>query len=371
MSASQERQDDTGSGCNRMDGREMKGRTGGAQRLLRRSGALALVVVLALAGAACQDDPAPQIVVSGVGSLEGLMFFDNDRDQAFDPSAGDFPVAAANVLVRKRGTTETVDDATSGTDGRFVITGLEVGTLDLWIDTLTLAEGVVYCQNPQQFTTYIDEVTFRQFIAVNGCVITIEEAESNDPTAGVFVTIRGIVTSASGEMDVGLGAIQDGTGGIKTFDAALDGAGLERGDRAELSGTLSQFGTELELVGVTVNSVEKGVGELPPELTTTAAIAAAGPEPRNRLQGILAKVEKAELVEAFGSGNLNIQNGRINDGSGTATIRVDDGVWDRNDLANFMQAGKCYDIVGIPGNFSGDGQLFPRRADDVTEVPCS
>ncbi len=206
---------------------------------------------------------------------------------------------------------------------------------------------------------------------MNGCVISIAEAESKDPTAGEFVTIKGIITSAPGEIDGGIGAIQDATGGIKTFDSSLDGAGLERGDRAELSGTLGAFSNELQLNGVTVNSVEKGVGEIAPELTTTGAIAAAGPQARDRLQGLLVKVEKAELVEAFGSGSLNIQNGRINDGSGTSTIRVDDGVWDRNDLANFMQAGKCYDIVGIPGNFSGDGQIFPRRADDVTEVPCS
>jgi DNA/RNA endonuclease YhcR with UshA esterase domain len=370
MTAANEHDDHTGFGCERMDTGMTKRRRGREARP-GRAVVLALMVGASLAAGACDDDPAPQIVITERGALEGLLYFDNDRNGSFDPAGGDFPVVGTQVAARNRGTTENVEGATTGTDGRFVIQGLPVGTHDLWIDTATVAEGVVYCQNPIPFTIYISEVRFQEFVGLNGCVITIAEAESKDPTAGEFVTVKGIMTSAPGEIEDGVGTIQDATGGIKTFDSSMDGLGLERGDRVELSGTLGAFSNELQLSGITVNGVEKAVGELAPELTTTGAIAAAGPQARDRLQGLLVTVEKAELVEAFGSGSLNIQNGRINDGSGTSTIRVDDGVWDRNDLANFMQTGKCYDITGIPSNFNGDGQIFPRRADDVTEVPCS
>jgi hypothetical protein len=202
-------------------------------------------------------------------------------------------------------------------------------------------------------------------------VISIAEVEALDPTAGEFVTVKGLITSAPGEIDVLFAAIQDESGGIKIADASLNGQGIERGDRVEMSGTFGQFSNENQLSGVTVNSIEKAVGEVPVASTTTAAIAAAGPDASDPLQGILVKVVKAQMVTGFGEGGLNSQNGRIDDGTGVAEIRADDGVWDRNDLDSLMQEGKCYDIVGIPGNFSGTGQLFPRRADDIVEVPCS
>ena len=344
-----------------------RGRTEG--RIPSVAGALALGVALALG--ACADDPAPQIVFTETGTLEGFLFFDENRDGAFDPADGDFEIAQATVQVRNSGSSEVLVTGMTGADGRVVIPQLPIGTHDLLIDTATVDDIVFYCRNPVPFTIYVSEVRFQDFIGLNGCVISIAEAEALDPTAGEFVTVKGIVISAPGEIDVLFAAIQDASGGIKLADATLNGQGLERGDRVELSGTFTQFSTENQIAGVTVNSLEKGIGQVPPAPTTTAAIVAAGADPADPLQGTLVEVSGAELVAAFGSGNLNIQNGRIDDGSGPSTIRVDDGVWDRNDLDGLMQEGKCYDIVGIPGNFNGDGQIFPRRADDIVEVPCS
>jgi hypothetical protein len=106
-------------------------------------------------------------------------------------------------------------------------------------------------------------------------------------------------------------------------------------------------------------------------VATTSEVSLSGTTYTDPLQGRLLKIEKAELTAAFGAGGANIQNGIINDGSGATTIRIDDGVADRNSLNTIMTVGLCYDIVGFGANFAGAGQIFPRSLADIVEVPCN
>lgn len=326
--------------------------------------------VFALGAVACSDDPADPFEITGTGSVEGFLYFDSNRDGVFDPSAGDEAVSGVQVAVRNRGTTQNFATGTSNASGRFSMASIPPGTHDLYMVESTIPTGVSFCQNPVPVSVYLEEPAFKDVAGLNGCVISIAEAKAKDPNAGEFVTIKGIVTSYPGQVETTYTWIQDSSGGIQLFGSALSGLGIELGDRIEISGTLDQYGTQLQVASPVLNDLEKAAGVIDPALSTTTAISTAGPLPKDPLQGRLVKVQKAELVVAFGDGQ-NIQNGTINDGSGAATIRIDDGVYDRNDLNNIMSVGKCYDIVGMVGNFNGEGQIFPRDVAEILEVPCA
>lgn len=329
----------------------------------------ALLTVLALS--ACEDDPAPPFAIEGTGAVEGLVFFDVSEDGLFDPADGDEALAGVNVAVQERGTGETFasGSAQSGTDGRFRVDGLPAGTHDLLIDTLSVPEGVSICQNPLQVTVILDQPRFAEVRGRPGCLITI--AEAKELTLGEFAIVRGVVTSAPGQIEGSVTYIQDETAGSKIFSGSLEGQGIEVGDQIEIGAIAEAFSNDFNFENATVRQIIPDVGAPDPQLVTTAEIAASGSDYTDPIQGLFIRLEAAELTTAFGDGNLNIQNGLIDDGSGAVTIRIDDGVADRNSLNDLLSVGTCYDIVGFGANFNGTGQIFPRSLDDIEEVPCS
>src|SRR5688572_27581477 len=135
---------------------------------------------LLLGTAACEDDLPPVFEVPGTGNVEGLVFLDADRSGTYDPSAGDRLLNNVNVRLVERGTNQTLarGQARSDSTGRFNITGVQVGTHQLVIDTAGVGAGVSFCQNPIPVTINVSETLFQQIGARGGCVITISEAEA-------------------------------------------------------------------------------------------------------------------------------------------------------------------------------------------------
>ncbi len=334
-----------------------------------RTLALALGLGAALAGAGC-DEIAPPLQIQGTGNIEGLVFFDASEDGIFDPSDGDSAVAGVAVAVQERGTGQTFPNgsATSGTDGRFALTELPLGTHDMKIDTLTVPDGMSICQNPLRVSVYLNETAFESVNGRPGCLITIVAAK--DAPLGEFVIVRGIVTSSPGQIEASFAYIEDATAGLFVFAPALMGQGIEVGDQIEVGGNTTIFSGQFELTNVALRELVPDVATPVPLLVTTAEIAASGPDPFDDLQNRFVRVENAELLEAFAASG-NSQNSTIDDGSGAVVIRVDDGVADRNELDNILTAGACYDINGFAANFNGAGQIFPRSLDDIVEVPCN
>lgn len=344
-----------------------------------------ITLAAALAGAAalaCDDDIAPPFTIEGTGTLEGLVFFDADRNAAFDPSAGDSLVVGATLLVRERGTAQTLSggDAVSGTDGRFRIAGLAPGTHDLFLDTTTVAAGVAFCQNPLPVTIVIDLVRFAPVAGREGCVIPIFVAESLG--VGAVVTVQGIVTVAPGQHRTqGDNAyIEDNSGGIQLFGSDLAGRGIEIGDRIEVSAQITPFNDELEVGGasavpqLSVNQVVKNVTTPQPSDVTTAEAAAAGAPPTAPLQGRLVRLTQAQQASPFNLGGN--RNALFNDGSGPTEVRIESGlIGNSGDVATAFPydpaAPKCYNIVGVVGTFRGTAQVKPRTLPaDMQEVPC-
>lgn len=328
------------------------------------------VIVAAFALGAC-NDPAPQVVIDGTGSLEGLLFFDASEDAIFDPSDGDFVLASVDVEVRNRGTEDMLATGTSGADGRFTIGGLPLGTHDLFVDTLDVPAGVIICQNPLRVSIFQDEPSYENINGRPGCLITIATAKDLGSN-GDFVIIQGIVTSFPGQIESSITYIQDASAGTKIFANSLEGQGVLVGDRIEVGGTTGAFSGDFELENAVLRRIDPQINPNPtPLLVTTAAIAASGASFTDPLQGAFIRVEKAQLTVAFGAGGANIQNGFIDDGTGAVLVRVDDGVADRNQLNTIFTVGKCYDINGFGANFNQAGQIFPRSLADFVEVSCT
>lgn len=339
---------------------------------IRRPAGLAVTALLALGALWACDDPAPPVEIEGTGSVEGLVFFDVAGDGVFDPADGDYALSDVGVAVRNRGTQQTFAGGTgqSGSDGRFSIENVPLGTHDLFIDTLSVPEEVSICQNPLRLAVNLEETTFSQVEGRAGCLVSIVEVQE-EAEAGDFVVVRGVVTAFPGQFDEEDGAIQDETGGIWLFDTGLVGQGLEVGDVVEVGGTVNLDVQSLQLTGVTIRDVVPDVGVPDPLEVTTGEIAAAS-NPRDPLQNLLVTVRGAELLTGFTSGGS--RNANIDDGSGATIIRVESGISDSGDaiLSTLgMTVGNCYDITGIVGAFFGDAEIFPRSVDDVEEVPCN
>ncbi len=337
-----------------------------------KAGWIGLVALLAAGG--CDTEIAPPLQVVGTGMIEGLVYFDADEDGIFDPSDGDSAISGLGIAIQDRGTGQTFAGGTTQSDasGRFSLASIPIGTHDMLIDTLTVPAGVSVCQNPLRVTIYLGETQTRNVQGRPGCLITITEAK--DQPQGEFVVVRGVVMSFPGQIESGWTFIRDATAGAKIVSASLEGQGIQIGDQIEIGGTNSMFSNDFEFNPATLRSVVPAVDPDPqPMLVTTAETAASGASFTHPIQGTFIRIEKAELIAQFGSGSLNIQNGQIDDGSGAAIIRVDDGVANRNELTNIFTVGTCYNFQGFGANFAGAGQIFLRSLDpaDLEEVSCN
>lgn len=338
-------------------------------KLRNRRGSYAVAAAL-LAGLACDGGIAPPFVINGTGSLEGLIFYDADRNGAFDPPAGDDAAPNVILLVRVRGTEETFTDAqvTSDANGRFAFSNIPVGTHDLFIDTTTAPAGVAFCQNPLRVSVRSNQVRFVSVEGRGGCIILIAEAEALG--LGAFVTVQGLVTAAPGQIRSEASYIEDASGAIQLFDSDLLGLGIEVGDRIEVSGTIGQFGLEFEILNdVRLNAITKAFATPIPDTVTTLEVAGAGSPPENPLQGRLVHVLLAEQMSAFATGGG--RNAQFDDGTGVVEIRIEVGLMaSSGDVATQFPAGRCYNITGVIGSFNSVAQLKPRTLADMVEVAC-
>ena len=330
---------------------------------------LAAGLVLALAG--CDGEAVPPTAVEGTGSIEGVLFLDADENGFFDPAGGDQPLSGVQLRVRERGGTGVLGSpTTTDASGRFSITGLPLGTHEIVFDESTIPEGASVCQNPVPVSVLLNEATFANVAGRPACLISIAEAQQAE--VGTFVIIRGIVTSFPNQHEPNFTIIEDETGGILLFGSQLNGAGIQNGDLIEVGGTVTEFSGRLELEGLDLREHIPGVGELTPEVTTIATLAAAT-SARDPLQNRLFTIQKAQLATGFTSGGS--RNATITDATGSMVMRVEDNVSSGNGDAILstlgIAVGKCYDITGILGAFNGTPQIFPRQASDLVEVPCS
>ena len=326
--------------------------------------AMTTLALLAVWG--CGDeDPAPPFAPTGSGEIQGLVFFDADNDAAFTPVGGDTTLQGVGIAVLERASTDTIAVGVTDANGRFSLTGIPVGTHHVIVDDDAVAGSLVFCVNPRTASVYTNELAFLSFSAKLGCVVRIDEAEAE--AEGTAITVAGIVTAAQGTYRSDNAYIQDRTGGIQVFGIPSS-LGLQLGDSIEVSGTLGNFGTELQINSPRVAPNFTSGAQVPAaQVRTTGSLAAAASDPRDPVFGTLVTVRRV-TVGAFTSGGN--RNANIDDGSGITQVRLDGNALSAIPTSTF-QSGRCYDITGPVGIFNGGAQLKPRSLADVVEVPCS
>ncbi|HWK90302.1 MAG TPA: hypothetical protein VNP72_09910, partial [Longimicrobium sp.] len=133
------------------------------------------LLMLAGALAGCEPSVSPQFTVDEPGAVEGLLFFDRDEDNVFDPSDGDYALSGVTLQIRVRGDTDVLagGTATSDASGRFSLPSLPAGTHDAFVDAATLPAGVVLCSNPLPITVEPGVTRFFTFQTRSGCLVLI------------------------------------------------------------------------------------------------------------------------------------------------------------------------------------------------------
>lgn len=328
----------------------------------------ALLAAALLAG--CEPDQAPPFTIDEPGAVEGLLFFDRDEDTVFDPSDGDYALQGVQVQFRVRGTEQVLagGTVTSNAQGRFEVSNLPAGTHDAYVLPATLPAGVLLCSNPVQVTVEPGVTRFFALQTRGGCLVLIETAEAQ--AQGTTVVVRGIVTSAPGQIRGSYTYIQDASGGIRVFGTSLEGQGIEIGDRVEVSGVLGVFNDDLQLGSPVLRAVTPDFGSVAAEALTTGDLAAAGAPSTNPLLGTLVRITNAK-VSGYGTGS-NARNATVDDGTGATQVRIESGLASTDAAAQaLVPIGKCFTVTGVAGTFRGTTQVFPRSAADIVEVPCA
>jgi hypothetical protein len=314
----------------------------------------ALCALLLMGAAACDTGPAEPFRIDGSGAVEGLVFYDADRDGNFDPSAGDSLLPGVRVELRQRGTQQTLANgqATTTTTGRFRIDNVPLGTHSLYVDTLALPAGMRLCQNPIATSVYSGEAGFVSLNAVAACLITIAEARTralNSP-----VVVQGVVTVPQGAHRTDNVYIQDRTSGIQIF--GIPGLGLVIGDSIEVTGVMGQFGLELQVIQPIVGRLGDGT-PIQPRVAVGRDIADI------RFEGELLRINNAE-VTAVQTGTASGYNVNMRDETGAFEIRIEGGLIASIPHSTWV-VGARYDVVGAAARFNALGQLKLRAANEV------
>lgn len=174
-------------------------------------------------------------------------------------------------------------------------------------------------------------------------------------SAGQTVTIKGVVSNGA-ELGV-IRYMQDATGGIPIYDNGFAGA-VTRGDSVTVTGELVLFGTLLEIVNVTSQTVHASNQTVTPLVVTPSGM---GPS------------NEGELIQI---NNVTFANQGGTFSSGTLSFTDANGVQSSNIYLNSSHSlvgttipQTPVNLTGLSSQFSNSPQLILRDANDI--VPGS
>jgi hypothetical protein len=331
-------------------------------RLRKMAGRAFAALLAAALAAGCEPDTAPPFTIDEPGAVEGLLYFDANADNTFDPSAGDQALQGVKVKFTVRGdTTQVYATATSDALGRLRVEGLPAGTADALFDESTLPAGVQVCVNPQPVTVLPGQTRFFRVETRNACLILADEVRELPQDVGARAMVRGVVTVRQGAFRADNAYLQDASGGIQIFGVAA-ALGLVEGDVVEAAGVVGEFNGEKQLEGLT--TVRKvGTSPVPdPALLTPD-------EFRSReFESDLVRLEDLTVVSVGTPGSSGAFSVRVDPATGPETYTFDvriEGPGTGLAPASFT-VGSTIDVVGIASVFNNNAQLKPRKPQDVT-----
>ncbi|UZR98581.1 T9SS type A sorting domain-containing protein [Chondrinema litorale] len=190
-------------------------------------------------------------------------------------------------------------------------------------------------------------------VVVTPDLITIAEARAL--ADGNLVTVTGKLTVL--DQLGGPAYLQDATGGIPVFDAALHANNLyEIGDSITITAERTSFSGQIQLGNISeLTLIDSTAIPYEPIAITLSQLAA--------YEGLLITIVDATFPE---EGNLLWGNTNfvLTDASGSGELRIDAEV---TDLVAKAQPAIC-DVTGVVGNYLGTPQLLPRM---LSDLPCA
>jgi len=186
---------------------------------------------------------------------------------------------------------------------------------------------------------------------------TIAQARTIPSGDTTTFMVQGSVVAGLGTFNARSIYIEDATGGIQVFGVDTANIKPQLGDIVRVTGKMSSFNQELEIV--TPSIIKVGSGAVPaPTLVTGAEINAL------QHQGELVTTDSVTVVSVgtvSGSGGYNVT---VRDAAGTNfVVRVaSNGI---GIPSTFWTVGAAYDVTGILIRFNATAQLEPRSAADA------
>ena len=177
---------------------------------------------------------------------------------------------------------------------------------------------------------------------------------------GQVVTIEGVVTLGAGIINSARidAYIQDNSErgiNIFSFDPPSPAAGIDRGNRLRMTGTITVFGDVTEITDYSIQIISQN-NPVPDPLFVSTAIAndIAYEGTYMKVSGIIDNIEKDQ-----GDNDANIT---LRDDKGTVLIRV----WQDTGInIDFLRAGDTLTVQGVMDVFNSQSQIIPGYRDEI------
>lgn len=318
--------------------------------------ALSLVVL-----ASCENAGADRTVgLDATGTVAGFVFFDVNGSLSADDA--DVPFEGARVRLLSGASGDTLFRAATGEDGRFVFSGVPVGSYEVVLDSASAGDSARVTGLDVRSVTVLPADS----VEVTGSIgyPIVSAAEARTLAAGTRVVVTGVALHARLTFSDTLFHVVDTSGAIRAMRVRPSAVPVAAGDSVRLSGRVAARLGQPVLDDVSVFVVSPTFVPTANTVTTAAAATAAG----GTLDAALVRILDAAVTDtATVDGHLMMT---IDDGSGLVFVRLDraaDAAFRPPYPAGLYVAPNRFDVVGVLVP-SGTGQWIvrPRSSLDLT-----
>ena len=313
-----------------------------------------LLLLTAAVLVACADGEPGILGVEATGTVVGLAFIDRDGDEALD-AAADGPAAGIRVHLL-RGERDTVRQTTTGADGGYLFSDVEVGAYRVVLgeDSLPDLLRLIWIREPTITVSAAD--TAVAVIALGYRALSVAESRADEMT-GRTVVVEAVALNAWQAFGDSTLHLSDGTGSVRAL--RVSPVDVPEGYRVRVRGTRSVRDGQPVLSDAVATVL--GPGSAPEALPLTTG--AAADAQHGALDGALVRVEGALIQSAAVAGaDFRLT---VDDGTGPLDVLLDGDLPFVVDEA--YAPGGVLDATGLltagPG---GRWRLKPRAPSEVS-----
>jgi hypothetical protein len=311
--------------------------------------ALALAAFsLVLLAAGC-DGPGRDHVVApgGSGHLEGVVFFDLNRDGRL--TAGEWSLPGVRVGLVTRGSSDTVRTVESGEAGLFVIEDVPSGTYEVVVSGPALGDTLVF-SGTDPSPVEVSPGTVRT-VAIGVSYPAYSPGQLASLPAGTRVYMEGIALNTPGSAGDGAVHVHDGTRAVRALDVPSFAMGP--GDSVRILGHTAVRSGRVVLAAGTGYRIRELPEPAPTEVSAAQAATAGG---AGELDAALVRVARLEVLAASTTEGSHLLVAA--DETGSLRVRVSG--------SHLAEAGVPSLQPGV--RLSATGLLVPRQGDPGWEL---